>query len=204
MKKLFVSSAVALALTSGALVAEESGAFVGVGLGTSELKEKIVIFPDDVSDTASGLNYELLIGYKTFFAPNFGVRLFANLSGTSIRNVNLLNYGVNIDMLYNFITNEYSDFGAFVGLNLGGYSWSGDEIDAAESIIGLYGQKITKNSLGFAINLGVRTEIAKHHGFEFATKIPLTETTLISAGGFKATMRQNYSIGLRYIYSFSI
>ena len=69
---------------------------------------------------------------------------------------------------------------------------------------GYMGRKLPKIALVFAINLGVRTEIAKHHGFEFATKIPLTETTLISAGGFKATMRQNYSIGLRYIYSFSI
>lgn len=41
MKKLFISSQVALALFSNTLVAEESGAFVGESLGYGSTKYKV-------------------------------------------------------------------------------------------------------------------------------------------------------------------
>lgn len=77
IKKCVLSSAVALALASSASFAEESGAFVGVGVGYggSQIKpagsEKMDL---------NGISYEIIAGYKQFFTPNFGLRYYANFA----------------------------------------------------------------------------------------------------------------------------
>ena len=78
--KLFVSSVVALALSSSALVAEESGVFVGVGVGYGGSTMKVTS-PGDGGGKQSldGLSYEVIAGYKQFFTPNFGLRLLCKL-----------------------------------------------------------------------------------------------------------------------------
>ena len=217
MKKLFVSSAVALALSCGALVAEESGAFVGVGLGVSgtKIKDNFILqgttpIPTaDYTYNASGFGYELLFGYKQFFTPEFGLRYYANFAGANTSatiegtdetaKLNVMNYGVNVDALYNFINDDSLSFGAFLGLGLGMNSWSGNAIDGFSDV---FDEKAKKSGFSLALNLGVRTEIAKHHGVELAAKVPFLATTLFDKEGAKVTAQQTYNVGARYIFSF--
>ena len=218
MKKLFVSSAVALALASGALVAEESGAFVGVGLGVSgtKIKDNFILqgttpIPTaDYTYNASGFGYELLFGYKQFFTPEFGLRYYVNIAGAntskSIEGIkakaNVMNYGVNVDALYNFINDDSLSFGAFLGLGLGMNSWSGNGIDSYDDLARENGESISTSGFNLALNLGVRTEIAKHHGVELAVRVPFITTILYDKYDIKITAAQTYNVGVRYIFSF--
>ena len=213
MKKLFVSSAVALALTSGALVAEESGAFVGVGVGYGGAKIK-VSGAEEAGFTGGdgnfgGVGYEIIAGYKQFFTPEFGLRYYANFAGANTSatiegtdetaKLNVMNYGVNVDALYNFINDDSLSFGAFLGLGLGMNSWSGNAIDGFSDV---FDEKAKKSGFSLALNLGVRTEIAKHHGVELAAKVPFLATTLFDKEGAQVTAQQTYNVGVRYIFSF--
>lgn len=74
--KLFVSSVVALALSSSALVAEESGVFVGVGVGYGGSQIKV----DGDKTNLKGISYEIIAGYKQFFTQDFGLRYYANFA----------------------------------------------------------------------------------------------------------------------------
>lgn len=194
--KLFVSSALALALAGSALVAEESGVFVGVGVGYGGSQIKT----DGEKTNLNGISYEIIAGYKQFFTQDFGLRYYANFAqantekkenGEKIK-ANVMNYGVNVDALYNFISGDTS-FGAFLGLGLGMNSWGGDLKD-------IEGGKT--NGFGVALNVGLRTEIAKHHGIELAARVPFIATTILDKDGVKITANQTYNAGLRYIFSF--
>ena len=210
MKKLFVSSAVALALASGALVAEESGAFVGVGVGYGGTKMKSSGGDEGGSESLGGLSYEVIAGYKQFFTPEFGLRYYANFAGANTSKsidgakakANVMNYGVNVDALYNFINDDSLSFGAFLGLGLGMNTWSGSFIDSVSDLVADSGEKVKKSGFGLGLNVGVRTEIAKHHGIEVAAKVPFLATTLFNKDGVKITAQQTYNVGVRYIFSF--
>lgn len=109
---------------------------------------------------------------------------------------NVMDYGVNVDALYNFITGGNTDFGAFLGLGLGANSWGGKTFKD---------DKMDKTGLNLALNVGLRTEIAKAHGIEIAARVPFIATTLQkadAAGNPKVTASHTYNAGVRYIFSF--
>ena len=200
--KYIISSTLALALASSTLVAEESSGFVGVGVGYggSQLKA------GSEKQNLSGISYEVIAGYKQFFTPSFGLRYYINFAyadasgkvkGTSEKiKGNVMDYGVNVDALYNFITGGNTDFGAFLGLGLGANSWGGKTFKD---------DKMDKTGLNLALNVGLRTEIAKAHGIEIAARVPFIATTLQkadAAGNPKVTASHTYNVGVRYIFSF--
>ncbi len=196
--KYIISSTLALALASSTLVAEESGAFVGVGVGYGASQVK---FGSEKTDL-NGISYEVIAGYKQFFTPSFGLRYYINFAyadasgkvkGTSEKiKGNVMDYGVNVDALYNFITGGNTDFGAFLGLGLGANSWGGRDFKDS---------KIDKTGLNLALNVGLRTEIAKAHGIEIAARVPFIATTLDESEP-KVTASHTYNVGVRYVYSF--
>lgn len=200
--KLFVSSALALALAGSALVAEESGVFVGVGVGYGGSQIKT----DGEKTNLKGISYEIIAGYKQFFTQDFGLRYYANFayadaskkaSGDEPKLTgNVMDYGVNVDALYNFISGDTS-FGAFLGLGLGANSWGGKTFKDS---------KMDKTGLNLAFNVGLRTEIAKAHGIEIAARVPFIATTLEKADAAtdtpKITGSHTYNVGVRYIFSF--
>ena len=75
IKKCVLSSEVALALASSASFAEESGAFVGVGVGYGGSQVK-----SGEKMNLDGISYEIIAGYKQFFTPSFGLRYYANFA----------------------------------------------------------------------------------------------------------------------------
>ena len=216
--KVVTSIVVASALASIS-VAEESGAFLGAekGYGDAEYKTKATI-ANNSSTTAYdgwGVKHGFIVGYKHFFTPFIGIRAYANinalhgsikLEGGTTFEVTQLNYGGNVDLLGNFIAKENIDFGGFVGLGLGGNSWLGKDIDDLETTAKLMGTKLNKTGVYVALNVRLRTNIAKHHGIEIAARVPFLPTTLIKVsqqgGAFETTLASRYSITARYTFSF--
>ncbi|TLD80107.1 outer membrane protein [Helicobacter sp. MIT 05-5293] len=199
-KKLLISAALSLTLASSVLSAEESGVFVGVGIGYGGSSFKMTSDEGKQTTKLDGLSYEIIAGYKSFFTPNFGLRYYANFAygehkkgGADKITANAMDYGVNIDALYNFISSENVNFGAFLGLGAGAVSWGGKT---------LKDQKMDKTGFNLALNVGLRSEFAKHHGVEIAAKVPFMTTTLKDETGFKMTSKANYNVGVRYIFNF--
>ena len=122
MRKFMLSFALA-GLVATCAVAEESGAFVGVQGGYGAVKIK----SGENALTANGFRYGAIAGYKQFFSPEFGVRYYGVFdNGTSSKKtdngktkVDTWNANANVDALYNFISSDSLDLGAFAGLSLG-------------------------------------------------------------------------------------
>ena len=151
---------------------------------------------------------------------------------------NLWKLNLNVDALYNFISRENLDFGVFAGLSVG-YT-SGAKANAAynESVAAHNDSLIEANydifptlvysyddemkingGFDFAINFGLRTNIAKHHSIELYSrfsfvklkgehiyeKLKNDEATNISNYDRASTtikVKQPYAVGLRYVFSF--
>ena len=218
MKKLLVSSVVALAMASSAVVAEESGVFVGLGLGYGGSSAKSEVSSDILSakETAngSGLNYGLVAGYKQFFTDSFGLRYYANIDYNSSKikvdtekvALNAINYGVNVDALYNFVSSDGMDFGAFLGLGLGANTWSGKAVDGFKEQTKDSGKKVSTTGFDLALNAGLRGVFAKQHGVEIFARVPFIATTMLDIKddtmSVKTSASRNYNAGVRYTFSF--
>ena len=224
--------AISLALLlSGANVAfaEESGGFVGIGIGGGgtlasakfEVGEKAGLH----KYTRGGINYGFVVGYKQFFTPYLGLRYYANLDihhnmtkdkifnnadtyENKRRDITLINYGVNVDFLGNFVSTEIADFGGFIGLGIGGNTLTGKFIKdmknaAKDPMIGK-GVKVTDTAFDIWLNFGLRTNIATNHGIEVAVRVPFLPITYMEDKiiGTKMTFRQEYSVLARYAFSF--
>ena len=196
--------------------------------------------------SGGGAAFGFMGGYKQFFNPYFGLRYYANINvimakmnskisnqvnGLTLdygdnRSAMLINYGANVDMLVNFIArekNKVADFGAFLGVSLGGNSWSGQAINDIDGYIakreaelrqqyqvdGL-GWKTTRNFFDFSLNVGLRTNILVNHGVELSFRVPIVtntflnkqKTTNIANASFKVYTKNLSHITLRYTYSF--
>lgn len=147
--------------------AEESGAFFGIGIGggsTTLIKNDGEIH----KETLGGINYGIIDGYKYFFTPDLGLRGYINLdlhhnlaksSGTR-HNITIIDYGVNVDFLWNFISSKSLDFGVFIGIRVGGNT--------------IIGKPITTNTIfDSVVSGGFRTNITINHGLEIAVRVPL-------------------------------
>ncbi|ETD24786.1 outer membrane beta-barrel protein [Helicobacter macacae] len=252
-KSVFLSVAVASVLVASA-VAEESAGFIGLELGASGgLQEaKITGTATNQSRTASdnletyGVNAGIVGGYKAFFTSWFGLRAYANLNfihtlneemireadGSNLSTdqaISALNYGVNLDLLFNVLAFQQANLGLFVGAGLGANTFfASNAIDAAKKKIGanpnfdllpeaLQGQlnndiKDNKAYTGFDawVNVGVRTNFLEHHGIEVVAKVPFVGTTVydktIGAAGVSANanvkLYNPWNVSVRYIYSF--
>lgn len=196
MKKLLISSVVALGLSSSASLAEESGLFIGVGTGYGQSEIKT----GSTKQKLDGVSFETIVGYKSFFTPTFGLRYYINFAYANAEAENdlkpkiIMNYGLNIDVLYNVIASANANFGVFVGVGAGANTWAARD------------NKDFKAKTGFsaALNAGLRTQFGKHHGIEVVARVPFIDTTLENnrITGEKQTGSHIYNVGARYILSF--
>ena len=253
-KSVFLSVAVASALVASA-VAEESAGFIGLELGASggNQEAKLTGTVLNQSRTASdnletyGVNVGIVGGYKAFFTSWFGLRAYANLNyihtlneevikeadGSSLSTdqaITALNYGVNLDLLFNVLAFEQANLGLFVGAGLGANTFfASNAIDAAKKKIaanpdfGLLGAdlqqrlnndiKDNKAYTGFDawVNVGVRTNFLEHHGIEVVAKVPFVGTTVydktlgdpaIASTNGNIKLYNPWNVSVRYIYSF--
>ena len=232
--KFAVSVALAGILGASSALAETSGAFVGVQFGfggakiTNEFCEFGVCNTD--SKSASALRYGFLAGYKRFFTENFGLRYYGvvdygadskidnavTFNGVMIKSspkISALNLSANVDALYNFISNDSLEFGAFGGLSLAYASYKAknalmDVTPGGSDKPAFKDFKLSGFDMG--VNVGVRAQIAQKHGVElygrFAFMENKKEETLYEDADGKTTQTfkaaQPYQVGLRYTFSF--
>ena len=142
-------------------LAEESGGFVGIGIGYggNSVKTNYSCAGSCGSGAIStannnafgGVDYGFVAGYKQFFTPKLGLRYYGsfNIGHSSFKQngqyftipdtsektyaTHLINYSANVDFLFNFIANEMLDFGGFVGASIGGNTWLGSGLDDLEN-----------------------------------------------------------------------
>lgn len=217
MKKIVVSVALATAV-AGVSLAEESAVFVGVEGGVSLQNNEFNFSDETLSNlltqngfTTYNSNYGVVLGYKQMFSPRFGLRYYANFNhhiidmegaeNTNARRFHIFNYGVNVDFLANFIAGDSFDFGGFIGLGLGETTASGKYVDDIKKELETNNKKLKTTYLDVALNVGLRTNIAKHHGIEVFGRIPFVSTeTKINAD--TVMINHPYSVNVRYVFSF--
>ncbi len=216
--------AISLALLLGSAniaFAEESGGFVGIGVGYGDAK-MIQEATDEgkYKVSANDVSYGFTAGYKQFFNEYLGLRYYANVDLTHASfnaeiletrnkfNTILINYGVNVDFLGNFVVTEIADFGGFIGLGIGGNTWTGKDIKDFKNELVAGGDKVEFKDTSFdvALNVGLRTNIAKYHGIELAVRVPFLNTRLLNVnfvgGRVKYELGQNVRVLARYTFSF--
>ena len=230
--KIALSLAVAGILGASSALAETDGAFVGLQAGYGGLKLKMemeseyndgagLVEKDSNSISAGGFRYGFVAGYKQFFTPEFGARYYASFDlGTDYKKdqtdadgykttikVNSYNITANADALYNFISSNDLDLGAFLGLSLG-YAHHTVKVEvqgATEK-----NPDIKPSGFDLGINFGLRTNIAQNHGIELYSRFGVLqqkkELKNTYEGGYSDTQtykaQQPYQVGLRYTFSF--
>ena len=238
--KIALSLAVAGILGASSALAETDGAFVGVqfGFGGAKTTNEFCSSGGGMgacqidSKSTSALRYGFLAGYKQFFTENFGLRYYgvvdygadfkidnAFYMGKMINfspKISALNLSANVDALYNFISNDSLEFGAFGGLSLAYASYKAKNalMDVTLMMTGDSDEPAFKDfkfsGFDMGVNVGVRAQIAQKHGVElygrFAFMENKKEETLHEEALGKATQTfkaaQPYQVGLRYTFSF--
>ncbi len=234
-----------VAICANVAFAEESGVFFGANVGYGDMTMRTDFsFTEANGDITAykgklanggGVNYgALIVGYKQFFTPHLGLRYYANLnalhatlSPTALMNrhagitkkqkITLLNYGINVDFLGNFIANNAFDFGAFVGVGVGGDLLLGADLDSyLQSFLTTLGVnrptnlKLRKNNVNVWLNVGLRTNLAKYHSVEIFARVPFVANTILqkhenivgAEWSVKTSITNHYNVGIRYGFSF--
>ncbi|WP_235853167.1 outer membrane protein, partial [Helicobacter labacensis] len=180
--------------------------------------------PMPVTNNSNGNMYgiDVQFGYKQFFGKKkrWGLRYYASFSwqhGTFMdRNVNELDnfvYGAGVDALYNFYESKDAKYtsGLFAGLMLAGSSWNVKGASAWISrmnAIKAAGGSAQMNTSYFQVplNIGFRTNINRHNGFEIGLRIPLAVNYYFKGelDGVEKTIayKRNVSVFFNYVYNF--
>lgn len=211
---------VASALLFNVAMAENSGAFVGLGLGMSDVRYNINTQNNGENSRAydhkNVFSGGVLAGYKQFFGESFGARYYLSVD-TNTANIKreefgaFMTYAANADLLYNFVKSSSTELGVFLGVGLGATHIT--HIDSKLNKLfsedgGENAGGINVKSLGFyaGVNAGIRTIIADNHAIELAARIPITTQAIFKVNEptlvMEATGRQNYALNIRYTFSF--
>ena len=113
-----------------------------------------------------------------------------------------VNYGANVDFLGNFVSNETLDFGGFIGLGIGENTLTGKDIEDMKKGTKESGINLTTTGFDIALNVGLRANIATHHGLEVAVRVPFLPIAMANMEGAKYTFGQEYRVLARYTFSF--
>ena len=193
--------------------AEQSGLFVGAQIMYGDL-----VYSENYtsnltlnqtgyySSNNTGPGYGVVGGYKHFFNPFFGFRLYGsfyyntfsfqgrsanygatgNLEGgkSSLYQFNLTG---NADALLNFIAGERFNLGVFAGVGIGFQYWKSNRLDKIYDLHQAFinqNRKIERQEdrrFGLALNwnAGVRMNFFKVNSLEIGAVIPMFETTIL-------------------------
>ncbi|WP_120948496.1 outer membrane beta-barrel protein [Helicobacter mehlei] len=168
-----------------------------------------------------GINVQF--GYKQFFGKKkrWGLRYYASFSyqhGTfnvsDADDVDNFVYGAGVDALYNFFESKDGNHtvGMFAGLMLAGSSWNVKGMSYYKNLmeqIKAGGGKASMNTSYFQvpINIGFRTNVNRHNGFEIGLRIPLATNYFFNGTGvdgseLKIAYKRNVSVFFNYVYNF--
>ncbi len=227
--KIRAIALISLLFCGGFVVAEESGFFIGANTGYGKFKQVVsgkigvngaTITPDKETIKTDSFSSGFLLGYKYFFNPFVGLRIYAGIdvfvpefeADGQKEDATLINYGGNLDFLVNFVAKEKVDFGLFVGVGIGENKWFSKDITEAKNDANFkkLGIKIKDNALDIALNTGLRVNIARRHGIELGARVPFKPVVMIDKtlenGGvsvnYKHQYVQVYNVFARYTFMF--
>ncbi|WP_233703092.1 outer membrane protein [Helicobacter felis] len=183
----------------------------GIGLANQTMNSHANMYGVDVQ-----------VGYKQFFGKKkrWGLRYYGSFSyqrgvfyDKNIASLNDLVYGVGMDALYNFYESKDGRYitGMFLGFMLAGNSWvvpSYHTLHTEMSRINEQGGKAKMNSTYFQIplNIGFRTNVNKHNGFEIGLRIPLATNYYfkgnLHGSSLETTYKRNVAMYFNYVYNF--
>ncbi|WQY64775.1 Hop family adhesin HopZ [Helicobacter pylori] len=167
------------------------------------------------------------VGYKQFFGEKrrWGLRYYgffdynhAYIKSSFFNSASdVFTYGVETDVLYNFINdkatkNNKISFGVFGGIALAGTSWLNSQYVNLATFNNFYSAKMNVANFQFLFNLGLRMNLAKNkkkasdhaaqHGVELGVKIPTINTNYYSLLGTQLQYRRLYSVYLNYVFAY--
>ncbi|WQU11706.1 outer membrane beta-barrel protein [Helicobacter pylori] len=167
------------------------------------------------------------VGYKQFFGEKrrWGLRYYgffdynhAYIKSSFFNSASdVFTYGVETDVLYNFINdkatkNSKISFGVFGGIALAGTSWLNSQYVNLATFNNFYNAKMNVANFQFLFNLGLRMNLAKNkkkasdhaaqHGVELGVKIPTINTNYYSLLGTQLQYRRLYSVYLNYVFAY--
>lgn len=185
-----------------------------------------------ISANGYGVGGGIILGYQGFLEPfrevvQFGVRVYGDLNATKthirneykLYNPTMLRYGLNIDMIVNFIVvKRVFGLGLFAGVRIGGISYLGKDIDNIDrELHKLNNGNFPKSRFDLGINVGLRANIARNSGVEFIFALPMFELdykankervnksngkTTTTINRLRGDFKEQWSVGLRYIWTF--
>lgn len=202
------------------------------GTGSSGATTTTTITPlSSISANGYGVSGNIVVGYQGFLEPfsevvQFGLRVYGDLNATKTHIKNddkiyvptMLRYGINFDMMMNFIIMErFFGLGLFAGVRIGGVSYFGKDIDEIDRALREFDGAFPKGSFDLGINVGIRANIARNSGVEFIFALPVFKTdykankdsvrktnnsTTTTTNRINGTLQEKWSVGLRYIWTF--
>ncbi len=178
-----------------------------------------------VTEKKGGVDYGVMAGYTHFFNNYFGGRIYGSLnalhikfSNDGIESVNTLlsalYWGMNADLIINFVALRNFDMGVYVGVFVGANTFL--ETGYFDYIVReskKSGFKVNHTVFDVALNVGLRTILAKHIGLEVAVRVPFLKSYAVNEdaysrqngayiGNYQIYFKQNYNINLRLLYQF--
>ncbi|WP_158653537.1 outer membrane protein [Helicobacter salomonis] len=170
-----------------------------------------------VNGNLYGVNAQL--GYKQFFGKKkrVGLRYYGSFSyqyGALIGSTPLSNvvYGAGMDALYNFYESAKGHYttGVFVGFMLAGSTWLLKNAHAYQTLARFMKDQnwqVSQHTTYFQIplNIGFRSNLSKHHGFEVGLRIPLLMDSYLKGTRGEQSLdisyKRNVSVFVNYVYS---
>lgn len=205
---------------------DRSGLFLGVEVGYGEQKMSLsMTTPVSVEgyQKKGGVNWGIMLGYSNFFVNHFGMRVYASANAQIVRfpkywngiqvwynpNVMSIAWGGNFDLLVNFVALRNFDFGFYVGVFVGANSFINRDLYDLEDR-GFY---LDYTLFDVAVNVGLRTMIARHFGIEIAARFPFLESNILdkaasvslitnTQGTTSISSKQKFSVNARFLYKF--
>ncbi|WP_163498702.1 outer membrane protein [Helicobacter suis] len=122
--------------------------------------------------------------------------------------LNMTAYGIGVDALGNFIDRKNASVGVFAGFAIGGNTWQSSALNAWKAAIHAHDPYASLAGLpshgnfNVWLNFGFRTNIYKHNGVELGIKLPMLVNKFIRTAGLYYSLKRDYSLYLRYIYTF--
>ncbi|WP_231283036.1 outer membrane protein [Helicobacter cetorum] len=202
-----------------------------VNMAIASAKKTTVATVTNTNNHGQMYGVNVMAGYKHFFGKKkrWGFRTYAyysfnhaNLSfvGTQAgymngaSQVNNHTYGVGFDALYNFYESKegYNTAGIFFGFGLGGETWlvQGEShfknmMNACNAMTGCSASMNT-SYFQMPVQVGFRTNFAKHSGIELGFKVPLFVNQFYKErgeyGDVDVFYKRNFSMYLNYMINF--
>lgn len=203
-----------------------SGYFFGIEAGYVEARGSLLLMGImRIDEKKGGVNYGVMMGYAHFFNNYFGGRIYGSLNALHIKFSNegiesvdtllsALYWGMNADLIVNVLALRNFDLGVYVGIFLGANTFlETGYTDYIVRVSEMSGFKVSRTHFDIALNVGLRTMIAKNVGLEVALRVPFLKSYAVNEdaynlqngaymGVYQIYFKQNYNVNLRLLYKF--